>query len=185
MRRVLVALALTLLAIPLTTSCQLRAQDHPQPVTRSTSQVGTPAVEPPRTQSVTVYLIRDERLVAVVRAVEPGPDRLTSALRALFRSVDAAERSQDLRSLLPANTAAPAWMVEPDGLRLELPETLDGLDTQDQVFAVAQVVYTVTENSDADRVAFVRQGLPVDVPDADGRLLKRPVTRQDYGRFAG
>lgn len=186
MRRTLHAGALAVLAITLLTGCPLRAQDHPVPVAETTSQVAvTPTATEPRTQSVTVYLIREERLVAVVRSVEPSSDRLTRALRALVRGVDATERDQDLRTALPLDTAPPTWRVEPDGLQLELPETFDGLDSRDQVLAVAQLVYTVTENSDADRVAFTRRDTPVDVPDAAGRLLARPVTRQDYGRFAG
>jgi spore germination protein GerM len=184
MRRFLLAAALVL-GLTLASGCLLQAQEHPVPVAETTSQAsGPPTVEPPRTQSVTVYLVRKDRLVAVVRQVEPSSDRLTSALGALVRGVDAAERRQDLRSSLPLDTVTPAWRVETDGLRVELPATVDGLDTRDQVLAVAQVVYTVTENSDADRVAFVRGDAPVDVPDADGRLLTRPVTRQDYGRFA-
>jgi spore germination protein GerM len=131
-----------------------------------------------------VYLIRGDRLVAVARNVEPSTDRLTGALHALVRGVDAAERRQELRSAVPLDTVTPAWRVESNGLRVELPITFDGLDTRNQVLAVAQVVYTVTENGTTSRVAFIRGDSPVDVPDATGRLLNRPVTRADYGRFA-
>jgi spore germination protein GerM len=184
MRRFLLAGAL-ILGLTFFSGCQLRAQEHPVPVAEPTSEVsGSPTAESPRTQSVTVYLIRGERLVAIVRNVEPTSDRLTSALHALVRGVDATERSQELRSSVPLDTVTPAWRAESDWLWVELPITFDGLDTRDQVLAVAQVVYTVTENGDTDRVAFIRNDTAVDVPDAAGRLLARPVTRADYGRFA-
>ena len=186
MRRRLLVGAIATLAITLLTGCPLRAQDHPVPVSQTTSQVvGTPTATEPRTESVTVYLIRKDRLVAVVRSVEPSGDQLTRALRALARGVDATERDQELRTALPLDTPPPAWRVEPDGLQLELPDTFDGLDSRDQVLAVAQLVYTVTENGGTDRVAFIRRDAPVDVPDASGRLLNRSVTRSDYAQLGG
>jgi spore germination protein GerM len=184
MTRSLLASAL-ILSLAFVSGCQLRAQEHPVPVAEPTSEVsGSPTAEPPRTQSVTVYLIRGERLTAVARNVEPTTDRLTSALHALVRGVDAAERRQELRSSVPLDTMPPAWRAGTDGLTVELPVTFDSLGARDQVLAVAQVVYTVTENGDTNRIAFFRADMPVDVPDAAGRLLTRPVTRSDYGRFA-
>lgn len=165
--------------------CQLRPQDHPVAAPEASVVASPSPAERARSQQSTVYLIRRERLTRVVRAVEPGPDRLTTALKALVREVDATERDADLSSAVPQGTVVPAWRIQAGELQVELPLTFDVLPMRSQVLAVAQMVLTATDNSDADRVSFVRAGAPVDVPDADGRLLDRPVTRQDYDRLTG
>ena len=71
MRRFLLAGALVL-GLAFFAGCQLRAQEHPVPVAEPTSKVsGSPTVQPPRTQSVTVYLIRGERLVDAPPGARP------------------------------------------------------------------------------------------------------------------
>lgn len=152
----------------------------PLPETSVTARPDPTSAEPSRPQRITVYLVREDRLVATDRAPGPDADRLTTSLQTLVRATDDAERARGLRSAVPPDTAQPAWRGNADELLIELPTTFDALTAHEQVLAIGQLVYTATENSTADHVGFFRDDKPVAVPDGAGRLLTRPVTRQDY-----
>ena len=50
-----------------------------------------------------------------------------------------------------------------------------------RIIAVAQIVYTATEQPGVTRVRFELKGQPVDVPRAgDARLTSKPLSRADY-----
>jgi spore germination protein GerM len=176
-----------LLVIGTLSGCLLRAQDHPQafPSGQSTidadSSPGTGATGQPE---ITVFLVRNDRLSAVHRQRGLASDRLTTSLQALVRPLGDSERTAGLRSALPAGTAEPGWSSDGSGVVIGLPAGFEQLATREQVIAIGQLVYTVTENSGAEQVSFTRAGEPIDVPDGAGRLLSRPVTRQDYQQIA-
>ena len=183
-----VGVLLLLLAV---TGCPLGPQSRPVPVpvpvptepVTSTSQ-SRPAQTPTQTQTVTVYLVADERLSAARRDVEPGLDPVTAALTGLARGTDAAERARRQRSALPPNPEPPTFAVSVDTVELQLPATFDQLDTRDQVLAIGQIVYSITESGTVQRVSFARRSTVLQVPDGDGRLTSRPVSRADYAAIA-
>lgn len=183
----LTAALLAGLVIATLSGCLLRAQDHPQafPPGQSTtdaeSAAGTAATGQP---DVTVYLVRGDRLSAVRRERGPATNRLTTSLQALVRPVGDPERTAGLRSALPAGIPEPAWTNDGAWVVIGLPAGFEQLATREQVIAIGQLVFTVTENSDAQGVSFTRAGGAIDVPDGAGRLLSRPVTRHDYQQIA-
>jgi hypothetical protein len=64
-----------------------------------------------------------------------------------------------------------------------LPPEFEGLTTADQVMAIAQLVIP-HQNSDAEQLGFSLAERHIEAPVGDGRLVARPVTRQDYRRVA-
>jgi spore germination protein GerM len=184
--RLLIALGCVAVLVVLT-GCPLRPQAHPVPMVQSSAaapSTGPSSPESVRSDRVTVYLVRTDRLIATRRVAGPDPDRLTATLQALLRETDEAERGRGLRSAVPSDTGQPPWRADSGAILLDLPETFDGLTAREQVLAIGQLVYTLTENSGDTRVGFLRRNQPVAVPDGAGRLLSRPVTRQDYRQIA-
>lgn len=55
---------------------------------------------------------------------------------------------------------------------------------REQILALAQLVYTVTEVASVAVVTFTLDGQPIDVPRADGSISEGPVTRVDYRTIA-
>lgn len=178
---VLAVLAFTLILA----GCLLRPQDHPDVIPNPfPTPTATPSRSISRPQLVTVYLVRQDRLAPAQRPGGSGPDRLSAALQALTGPPGPTEGGAGLRSALPAQSSDLVWRSEAGTVHVSLPLPFDELTPREQLIAIAQLVYTITENSQADRVAFSRRNGQVNVPDGAGRLLSRPVTRQDYRQFA-
>lgn len=180
-----------LAVVALASGCPLSPQEHPVPLSAApvpTTTVTTTAdqtdTRPGRSGTVTVYLVRDDRLVATDRTPGPDADPLTRSLQALLGKAADVERSRGLRSAIPPGTPQPAWRASAGELWIELPATFDALSAHEQMLAIGQLVFTATENSTLDRVVFLRDGQPVAVPDGAGRLLSRPVARSDYRQIA-
>ena len=165
--------------------CTLGPQDHPVAIDTTTSPAGP--TSPPGTapaQQLSVFLVRDGRLVEVKRSGGEASDQLSAALAALVRPASKAERAAGLRTALPARTTQIAWRAEDSTIVVTLPSEFEGLTTAEQVMAIAQLVYTATQNSDAEQVGFSLGEGHIEAPVGDGRLVARPVTRQDYQRVA-
>jgi hypothetical protein len=166
--------------------CTLGPQDHPVAIDTATSPAPGPT-SPPGTaqaQQLSVFLVRDGQLVEVKRGGGEASDQLSAALAALVRPPSKVERAAGLRTALPARTTQIAWRAEDSTIVVTLPPEFGGLTTAEQVMAIAQLVYTATQNSDAERVGFSLGEGHIEVPVGDGRLVARPVTRQDYQRVA-
>lgn len=134
--------------------------------------------------SMQVYLLRGAQLVQVTRTVAPGPG-LAPTLTALGAALSPNEREQGLRTALPASTQPlQGSIVEGDIARVEVPAGFERLPVREQIKALGQLVFTVTANTLATGVQLVADGRPVAVPDADGHLWERPVSRQDYALLA-
>ncbi|XGX80745.1 hypothetical protein LQK93_03586 [Terrabacter sp. BE26] len=127
-----------------------------------------------------VYLVHGRRLERVTRAVTPGTG-VDPVLRALSAPVGAAEPAAGLRTALPASPLPlTGTMSGPRTADVSVPPGYDRLSTAEQEVAMAQIVFTVSADTLAAGVRLVSGAEPVPVPVSQGRLVTRPVTRQDY-----
>ena len=67
---------------------------------------------------------------------------------------------------------------------IDVNESLTGVDGEEQMLALAQLVFTLTGLPGVNGVSFARDGRPVEVPTADGELKRGPLRRQDFAAVA-
>jgi hypothetical protein len=133
--------------------------------------------------NVTLYLELGQGLVAVDRAA-PAPVSLRNVLRVLTRSPTRSEQTKGM--LNPLSTAKPIVLrsLANGTAVVDLPSTFTDLGGQDQIMAVAQLVYTVTAFPGVDQVSVLVNGQPASVPTATGSLDPGPLMRADYVALA-
>jgi len=167
--------AIVLPLVFLVMGCGVPVQDDPAPL-----DVGA---LPPQTSSpqggsstVRVYLVRGDRLHEVVRA---APNRSAeSAIERLAAGPTRREVSQGLRTAL---VPQPLTVTSDDSGTVVLGATADfaGVSGADQLLAVAQLVWTLTDVPGVDRLNFTIDGRPIEVP-TDSGLRGDAVGRADY-----
>lgn len=125
-----------------------------------------------------VYLLRDGHLVRVPRPLPLAGSHAEALLAALL---EGPVRSAGLRTVVPMDTRLIDLDVESGVATVDLSNEFErGAEGSLLALRVAQVVYTVTEVPEVLAVVFAIEGRPAPVLTPDGRVLERPVTRQDY-----
>jgi spore germination protein GerM len=132
---------------------------------------------------VRIYLIADNRLVAVKRQVF-GNNVPSTALRSLFLGPSPLEARHGLTSDVPAQTHLISLDVKGTTATLDLTDEFGTVGGTAQVLAVAQIVYTVTSTRDINSVRISINGKPVEVPNGTGSLSSAPRARSDYRTLA-
>jgi len=182
------ALALVAMGLVLA-ACGIGAQQSPQSIARHSVPFGlmapastTTTVLVP-TSNVAIYLKGRQRLVAVDRAVS-DPVTVRSALSALAQGATNSESAQGLES--PVSLATPLSLKSIKGTTavVDLPSSFANLGGQDQIIAVAQIVYTLSLFPRIRQVSIRVGGSPAQVPTGTGRLSPGPLTRKDYASLA-
>ncbi len=176
---------LSLLVVLLLCSCSLGVQTSPDLVDVPRSTVSAAATESASGVPLTiqVYLLHGDRLARVARSASPGIG-LDPVLRALAAPIRPDEISKGLRTALPESASVLSGVVTGSTARITIPPGLDRLSVREQQAAVAQIVFTVTADSLATEVQLTSGGRPIAVPDGDGRLVERSLTRGDYASLA-
>lgn len=140
------------------------------------------SAQTPGASAEQLTFVRDARLATVSRAaveVTPG-----AALRDLLGGPLPAEREQGLTTALPTGSGALTRLaggvasVSLDGALLDNGRS-------DQVLALAQLVVTLDALPEVQGVRFLRDGVPLPVPRADGAIVDRPLTTADYQDLLG
>ena len=172
-----------LLPLVLLCACGVGAQRSPESIEVPRSAAPAPgAVSGPGGPEVTVFLVRGEQLEPVLR---PGRSAdVATALTLLVSGPLPTEVAGGLRTAL-APQALEVSREAPDEVTVEVAVTRDftSVTGVDQLLAVAQVVWTVTQLPGIERVRFVAQGQPLEVPTDEG-LSDQPVGRNDYRSVA-
>lgn len=122
------------------------------------------------------------RLVPVSRDVgsAEGLDP-TSVLDVLFAGPNDRERSADVISLVPAGVELLGWGARTGGeVTIDLSAPFATLTGDALVFALAQVVYTVSELSGVRGVRITVDGEASPWPDVNGQLQSDALTVFDY-----
>ena len=152
-----------------------------QPPKGPYSGLGSPSPAPSPTGQVPelLFLVKDGLLVPVRRQV-PSPPTVNDLMHDLLAGPTDTEQSAGINSALPgANVIGDVTVVD----RVALVDLATApLDTgrNDAILSYGQVVCTLDARPDILGVLFRQDGEQVDVPNADGALVKVPLTAADY-----
>ena len=132
-----------------------------------------------RTVRVDVFMVREDRLVSVPRDV-PAPATLRSVLTALLEGPTNDEAKSGLRTAIPGRTLL--LSAAPDGSvgRVNVSDSLLDFEGQEQVAAVAQIVFSATVVTGIDGVVLSLSGRRVEPFAGDGTQISRPLQRIDF-----
>jgi spore germination protein GerM len=174
-RRLIFVLLVTVVA-----SCGIPLDTAPEPVDvefAAAADAGDPI--PGDLAAVSIYLLRDDSLVSVTRDL-PAPPTLDIVLDSLLGPVTEPEQRAGLRTAIPRGTEILA--IDEDGAELlvDLSRTFAAVGGEEEILAVAQIVMTATSIDGVDFVSFQLDGVPTDVPVANGALSADPVGADDY-----
>jgi spore germination protein GerM len=150
-------------------------------LTPVTSTTVHPVVRPPVTVPATIYLVEHAQHVYAVSRNIPVPATLSEIIGALLEGPTAAESELGLQSFL-SGTATRVRATVADGIA-----TVDFFSANpvqvvgpDQTLAIAQVVFTATEQPGVTGVVFKIDNRAIDVPTASGAEVAGPVKRTSY-----
>lgn len=148
----------------------------PEPTTPTT------AVAPIATETVTLYLVQAEQHLVAVQRDLVSPVTLQRVAQSLSTRPSAGELAAGLRSALPDDDPVVRAVSEAGGVAtVDLAAGFPALAGSDQVFALAQLVFSLTARPGVGRVTFTLDGMATEIPRADGTLTAESVSREDYG----
>jgi spore germination protein GerM len=130
-------------------------------------------------QTVVLFLLGKGHLVAVTRQV-PAPATFDARLSVLAAGPTKTEAAHGLSSAVSGQGSVPTGTVKGNHATIKLAADFEQLNTQNQVEALAQLVYTATAIPGVAIVSFVIGSTVVAVPRGDNTTSAVPVTRADY-----
>ena len=135
-------------------------------------------------ESVSIYLVRNEQLVHATRDLST-PIRAEEVLASLFQGVTDPEHRSGLLTMIPPGSKILEVAQEGPLLRLDLSRDFAVVGGEEEIRALAQIVLTATSIDGVQSVTFALEGVPTDVPVADGALSVDAVGRGDYVELLG
>jgi len=147
----------------------------------TTPTTTTPIVRPSVTVPASVFLVAsNQHLIAVTRDVAI-PATLSEIIGALLEGPTAGESAFGLQSFLSGGSTRVKATVS-DGIA-----TVDFFSANpvqvvgpDQTLAIAQLVFTATEQPGVKSVIFRIDNRPIEVPTSSGAQVPGPVSRASY-----
>lgn len=192
--RKLIALTLSLfLAGAFIVGCGVQTQDSPQildpeqlpeRLTEAEIAVGSSTTTVvPTPETIILYFVSGGRLARASRITteEVTP---TSVVDQLVRGTTPTEAALGLRTAIPSGVEVTEVEVNNGLATVNITGPFAEAPANEQVLAVAQLVYTLTELPGISGVLITLGGFPVAVPRADGTLTTSPLTRADYVSLA-
>jgi spore germination protein GerM len=176
------ALCLAACGIPTaTTPTAIAKSDVPYhllnpPATTTTLPGSTPAVG----VAEQIYLVApDGHLVAAIREVAV-PASLTQVTGALLAGPTATESASGIQSFLNRTGVQVSLAAATGVATVDFTTNPIQVVGPDQTLAIAQVVYTLTQQPGVTGVTFEIAGKAIEVPTAAGAQVPGPVTRADF-----
>jgi len=168
------------LLAPCLVACGVPLQEHPADLRISSSPEQT--IRPSDGGfPVTVYLLRDGRLEPVQRSTDDAS--LDALVALLAQGPTEAEVDRGLGSALSAQQLGADQSIDTRVITITATEDFTNIAGDDQLLAVAQLVWTVTEYQPTARVRMAVDGEYIDLPSDQG-LTRRPTSRADYSSVA-
>ena len=133
-------------------------------------------------QKVTVYLLGKDRLVPVPRVISDDAD-LADLLEQVVSGPTRQERTLGITTAATAGTIG-SVSAERGIAQVDLKASFGDIRSADQLFALAQIVYTLTGQPGIGAVQFSVEGEQVEVPLADGTRSSGPLSRDDLRSVA-
>jgi spore germination protein GerM len=129
--------------------------------------------------TVTVYFVQGGRLAPAERRVTT-PVALDRLVQTLAAGPTEAEITVGLRTALLAVDVVRSVLLAGGIATVDLAASFTEAVGQNQLLALAQMVFTLTERPGVGRVGFTLEGSPVGVPRGDGAVTLDSVSRDDY-----
>ena len=137
----------------------------------------TSTTRPAPTRRAVVYLVEGIRLVPVRRQL-PASATPDAVLAMVAAGPTLPEAATGLRTALV--TGVRLSQVAAGRATVQLDGDFVAADIREQVLALAQLVYTVTELPGIRGVEFAVDGQPAEIPTVQGRLKVGAVSRADF-----
>lgn len=170
-------------ALLLVTSCGVRQQAVPEgvPPDQLPTQLQEPAPRPTvlGVGSAVIYLVERGRLTRQVQtAPGSGPAQALSSL------LQTPQTPGQPRTAIPLGTALRRMTVSGDVALVDLTGQFREVRDRDQLLAVAQLVWTLTEPGAYRRVRLAVDGVLIPIPTDAGVVPTRELSRADFGTVA-
>lgn len=172
------ALLALLCALALLTGCGVEPQESPEVLTIPVPEISaaeerTEAIGP----ALTVYFVRGDALAPAERGTPVADAR--SALELLALGPTRVEVIGGLRTALAPQSLRVDEGVPGGITSVSVTREFTGITGGNQLLAVAQVVWTLTDLPGTTQVRFLVEGVPVEVP-TDSGLTDSPVGRDHF-----
>lgn len=135
------------------------------------------------TVAVNVYFVQGGRLAPAERRVLT-PVALDRLVQTLAAGPTEAENTVGLRTALLSVDVVRSVVLAGGIATVDLAASFTEAVGQNQLLALAQIVFTLTERPGVGRVGFTLEGSPVGVPRGDGAVTLDSVSRDDYSALA-
>ena len=164
--------------------CGFPAQDTSVPIAGEEPADSTPfnPSDPSVVESITTWFVSDTMLVPLVRRVAPPVD-VTSAVTIVAVGVTTSEASRGLRSAIPDPSMVEGARLVRGTAVVDLASEFLDIPSGDQVLALGQLVYTLTDLRGVGRVRFEINGESVVVPLPSGESTAESVSREDFSQL--
>lgn len=143
-------------------------------------QPTTTAVDAGRTTAV--YLLSDDRLVAVDRSV-PDDATLDDLLSLVMTGPTEVEQSLGITTAVPSGTVA-SIKTSRGIATVDLAASFGDIRSREQLLALGQIVFTLTSQPGIGGVRFTVEGEDVLVPLSDEVASDDPLSRDDFKGIA-
>jgi hypothetical protein len=166
-------------------ACGVPVDRHPRALPNAAVPFQLVPPAPPTTRrgghtvSVDIFMVKDDRLVSVPRDV-PAPVTLSEVLGALLVGPTPGEAATGMRTAIAGRTSLRGATQDGSVARVNLSNSFVDLEGQEQVAAVAQIVFSATGVPGIDGVTFSLEGRPVEPLTGDGTQINRPLQRSDF-----
>jgi len=162
--------------------CGVSTQRSPEAITLPAPRATVSTVPSSGPALESVFLVHGSALQAVRRRTSTSGD-VRQVLELLAVGPSVAEARDGLRTALAPQTISVLSLSDSGVLTLGVTRQFTGVVGADQLLAVAQVVWTVSQFPWVHRVRFLTGGQALEVP-TDRGLVERAVTRADYRTVA-
>ncbi len=178
------AVVLGACAVPVDTRPEeIPAQELPPDLQAPPSPPPSLTVRPEQAATVQLFFVRGDRLAPVTRQVAGAPS-LPAILDQLVAGPASAEAVSGIRSAINPRTRIRRALLANGVASVDVSEPFVQVEGEDQIAAVAQLVFSCTALPGVERVRFLLEGRPVEVPAGDGTLTRRPLSRADFAALA-
>ena len=159
----------------------------PAATSTTASGPGTPTTSPSATTDVAVWLVRNETLEPVTRAVPRVPGIGAEAVKALLAGPTAEESRSGFTTAIPGETRFIGLAIDGNGIaKVDLSRDFEsGGGSLGLTLRLAQVTCTLDEFPTVKGVRFALAGELVSVFSGNGIVLERPVTCESYREVVG
>lgn len=189
-RRILLMLLCLLVPAMMVTGCRANPSPGPAPANGDQAEEPTDTTDPDTSaggeeREVVIYLMGNNEKLYPVRRQAEGAGVASAALQALCAGPTDPEKTAGSTSSIPAGTRLLGVSVDAGVATVDLSQEFgSGGGSLSMMSRVAQVVFTATQFSTVESVAFRIDGKPLDALGGEGLILEGPQTRAKWEQFA-